>query len=265
LYPSEPSLPIGFAHRGARAERPDNTIASFVRAIELGANAVESDAWLTADGHVVLDHDGVVRHGWRRRPIASLTLSELPSHVPQLSQLYDRCGTGLQVSLDVKDPAVAGPTLEVAHRLGAVERLWLCSPDAAALAGWRALAAQVHLVWSTERAALGARDHSAQDHSARDHSARDHSARDHSAQDLTARNLGALRDRGIDAVNLRATSWDRDLVEEVHRHGLLAFGWDAQRDEQLDRVLGMGVDGVYSDHVERMYRALARHPRPGAV
>ncbi len=250
MYPSEPSLPIGFAHRGARAERPDNTIASFARAVELGATAVESDVWITADGHVVLDHDGLVRRGWRRRPIASLTLSQLPSHVPSLSELYEACGTGLQVSLDVKDPAVVGATIEVARGVGAAERLWLCSPDAEALAGWRVLAAQVHLVWSTERAALGAQDRS---------------ARDRSAQDRGAWNLGELRERGIDAVNLRATSWDRDLVDEVHRHGLLAFGWDAQREEQLDRALGMGVDGVYSDYVERMCRALARHPRPGSM
>ncbi len=51
--------PIGFAHRGARSERPENTLEAFRRALELGATGLESDAWITADGEVVLDHDGV--------------------------------------------------------------------------------------------------------------------------------------------------------------------------------------------------------------
>ena len=51
--------PIGFAHRGARAHAPENTLAAFSLALEMGATALESDVWLTADGVAVLDHDGV--------------------------------------------------------------------------------------------------------------------------------------------------------------------------------------------------------------
>jgi glycerophosphoryl diester phosphodiesterase len=46
-----------YAHRGAAVELPENTIPSFLRAIELGATAIETDAHLTKDGHVVLSHD----------------------------------------------------------------------------------------------------------------------------------------------------------------------------------------------------------------
>ncbi len=34
------------------------------------------------------------------------------------------------------------------------------------------------------------------------------------------------------------------------------FGWDAQHDRILDELLDMGLDGVYSDHVDRMVRAI---------
>ncbi|MCU1376632.1 MAG: putative phosphodiesterase, partial [Actinomycetia bacterium] len=70
LDPTQP--PIGFAHRGARAHAPENTLAAFTLATRLGATGLESDVWLTADGVAVLDHDGVVRHGLRRRPIATM-------------------------------------------------------------------------------------------------------------------------------------------------------------------------------------------------
>src|SRR5262245_14497889 len=50
-------MAIVYAHRGAAAERPENTLASFRRALELGADALETDVHLTADGAVVAIHD----------------------------------------------------------------------------------------------------------------------------------------------------------------------------------------------------------------
>jgi glycerophosphoryl diester phosphodiesterase len=43
-----------------------------------------------------------------------------------------------------------------------------------------------------------------------------------------------------------------------HRFGVLSFGWDAQLDRILDGLLDLGIDGVYSDHVDRMVDAIAR-------
>jgi glycerophosphoryl diester phosphodiesterase len=67
-----------YAHRGASAELPENTIPSFLRAIELGATAIETDAHLTSDGHVVLSHDetGARAAGVPRR-IDESTLEEV--------------------------------------------------------------------------------------------------------------------------------------------------------------------------------------------
>jgi glycerophosphoryl diester phosphodiesterase len=80
--PSRIDPPIGFGHRGARAHAPENTIESFTLALRLGATGLESDVWRTADGEVVLDHDGVVRSGLRRRSIADVLRAELPPHIP---------------------------------------------------------------------------------------------------------------------------------------------------------------------------------------
>ena len=49
--------PCVFGHRGAMGYAPENTFASFERAIELGVDAIELDAHLTADGEVVVIHD----------------------------------------------------------------------------------------------------------------------------------------------------------------------------------------------------------------
>ena len=69
--PSKFDRPILFAHRGAKAHSPENTLESFELAMRLGATGLETDVWLTRDGHVVCDHDGVVNKRLRRIPIKS--------------------------------------------------------------------------------------------------------------------------------------------------------------------------------------------------
>src|SRR5260370_6443842 len=96
--------PIGFAHRGARADARENTLEAFELALRLGATGLESDVWLTNDGVPVLDHDGVVggRIG-RRRHIADVDRASLPAHIPSLEELYTTCTSSFALSLDVKD------------------------------------------------------------------------------------------------------------------------------------------------------------------
>jgi len=69
-----------YAHRGAAAERPENTLPSFRRALELGADALEMDVHQTRDGHVVVSHDptGGRMAGVPRR-IRDSTLDEVRS------------------------------------------------------------------------------------------------------------------------------------------------------------------------------------------
>src|SRR5438270_4444628 len=143
--------PIAFAHRGARAHAPDNTLESFALALRLGATGLESDVWLTADGAAVLDHDGVVKAGLRRRSIADVERSALPAHIPTLEELYAQCGTGFELSLDVKDPAATATVVAVARSAGAdaINRLWLCHHDWQQVVAWRPLDPDVRLVDST--------------------------------------------------------------------------------------------------------------------
>src|SRR3954451_2863032 len=137
-----------FAHRGARAHAPENTIEAFKLARKLGATGLESDVWVTADGVAVLDHDGLVRQGLRRRAIADLDRASLPAHIPTLEALYAECGTAFDLSLDVKDAAAATAVLAVARAAGdgVVARLWLCHHDWEQVVAWRELDADVRLV-----------------------------------------------------------------------------------------------------------------------
>ena len=66
------------AHRGGAALRPENTIAAFDRALELGADGLELDVRLSRDGEVVVHHDATVdRTTSGRGPVAALDAGEL--------------------------------------------------------------------------------------------------------------------------------------------------------------------------------------------
>lgn len=226
--------PIGFAHRGASAHAPENTLEAFELALRLGATGLESDVWLTADGVPVLDHDGVVRSRMRKVPIAALARSELPAHIPALAEVFASLGTDFELSLDVKDPAAGLPSLHAAMAADPTmpDRLWLCHPDDDRLLSWREGGDHVRLVLSTRL------------------------SRQKGGPERMAARLGQS---GIDAVNLHHSEWTGGLSTLCHRFGLHAFGWDAQHDRILDTLFRMGLDGVFCDHVDRMTEALARH------
>jgi len=227
-----------FAHRGARAYSPENTVEAFTLALRLGATGVESDVWLTADGEAVLDHDGVVGGRLRRRRIRDVPRSALPAHVPTLADLYAACGTAMQVSLDVKDPAAFDTVLAVARAAGgrALENLWLCHPRWEQVAAWRERSDAVRLVDSTRLDRI---------------------------REGPERRAATLAARGIDAVNMHHLDWTGGLTTLFHRFGVLAFGWDAQSPRVLAELVDAGIDGVYSDHVDRMVDAVAAaYPSP---
>src|SRR5688572_11207889 len=228
--------PIGFAHRGARAHARENTIEAFELGLRLGATGLESDVWLTADGVPVLDHDGLVGSRWRRRAIRSIQRANLPAWMPALADLYEACGTEFELSLDIKDPDAAPAVIDVARSVGAVPRLWLCHYDWRRVAGWRELDSEVKLVDSTRLRAIN------------------------EGPERRAANLAAA---GVDAVNLHHSDWSGGLTTLFHRFEVHTFGWDAQLERIIAALVDIGIDGVYSDHVDRMVSVLLGPERPG--
>lgn len=220
---------ILFAHRGASAHAPENTLEAFVLARTMGATGLESDVWVTRDGVAVLDHDGFADTG-RSVHIADVDRSALPPHIPSLADLYAACGTAFELSLDLKDPAALEPSLAAARQADAAERLWLCHHRWRELAAWRSAAHDVRLVDSTYVGFMSG-------------------GPEQRADRLVA--------SGIDAVNLHHSEWDVDRVDVFRSVGLRCLAWDAQDPMTLRRLVELDVDGVFGDHVDRMIAAVA--------
>ena len=231
--PSLRNIPIGFAHRGARAHVKENTPEAFDLAVKLGATGIESDVWLSGDGQLVLNHDG--HFGLRRRQIRTLDRAALPETMITLPELFERIPDSLDLSIDIKDDAAMDPLLAWAGSLDPVtrSRLYLCHHDWRRLAEWRAADEHVKLVDSTSVSAMS---------------------------EGPERRASNLAQAGIDAVNMRHSDWTGGMATLFHRFGRLCFGWDAQHRRILDDLLRMGLDGVYSDHVDTMMEAIDERP-----
>ncbi len=229
--PSRRTPPIGFAHRGARAHAPENTLEAFALARRLGATGLESDVWLTADGQAVLDHDGFVGGRLRRRPIATVAAADLPERIPTLRALYEHCGTDFELSLDIKDPDAIAEVVAVARDAEAEDRLWVCHPDWELVATWRSLSSAAHLVDSTRLSRIK------------------------EGAERRAANLAAA---GIDAVNLHHNDWSGGLIALFHRFDLDTLGWDAQFERTLGALIDAGIDGVFSDHTDLMMSTIEK-------
>lgn len=224
-----PSLrpePIAFGHRGAKAHAPENTLESFALALRLGANGLESDAWVTSDGVVVLDHDGVVRSFGRKKPISEIPFARLPKHIPSLLQFFDVCGTDFDFSIDIKDDSASeGIVSDATNANFDLSRLWLCHYKLNETLANREKFPDVRIVDSTRLARL---------------------------KDGPEVRAALLADKGVDVLNMHITDWNGGLVTLLHRFNVLAFGWDIQFPYALTAAFRMGLDAVYSDYVDRM-------------
>ncbi len=118
--------PIIIAHRGAAVHAPENTIVSFELAVSLGADAIELDAKLSADGEIVVFHDATLErttNGSGR--LSRKTLSELRTldagylfsskyrgeKIPLLEEVFEAVGKKTFINIELTNYTTPGDAL----------------------------------------------------------------------------------------------------------------------------------------------------------
>ncbi len=164
-FPSEwwRGHPLIFAHRGASQVAPENTLAAFRQAVEIGVDGIELDVQLSADGVPVVIHDATVDRttdgsGWVR-DLARAQLQELDAgghagaafadeRIPTLEEVLAEVGDKLLIDIELKYPtletvSLEAQVIEVIQRLGMQRRGWLSSFKPYALHTARRLAPEM--------------------------------------------------------------------------------------------------------------------------
>lgn len=236
------------AHRGASAVAPENTLAAFREAVRLGAHAVEFDVRRSRDGALVLCHDDTLerttdvrrvlpgRAPWR---VADLTLAELRrldagvwrgspyagERIPTLAEALEMLRpTGAAALVELKSPSDHPATVpdlaEVITRARMVpDRVTVQSFDARAVLELRQRMPAVRAGVLLRRATRS-----------------------------RIREIAGW----ADVVNVHHQWVGAGTLAEARAHGLACFAWTVNQPAALRRMLALGVDGIVTDHPERL-------------
>jgi glycerophosphoryl diester phosphodiesterase len=231
-----------WAHRGASALAPENTMAAFRQAVELGVDGIEFDVQLTADEEVVVIHDETLDRttngqGWVK-DYALADLKRLDAsggrdgfageRIPTLREVLALVApTGLEVNIEVKNTVVSYFGLSdkvtgLVHEFGLESRVIVSSFNHCSLAWLRQSGSMV-------KTGLLFQD--------------------------------VLYEPWVYAAQLWATSlhphyryvdYVFNLIDEAHVALLDVNVWTVNEPHDIDRMISRGVDGIITDHPERV-------------
>jgi glycerophosphoryl diester phosphodiesterase len=226
------------AHRGASGYAPENTLAAFRVAAEMGADYIETDLQLTRDGRLVAIHDETLeRTTDGRGAVAGATLEEVRKldaggwfggnrefsgeRVPTIEEVL-AFGREAEIGLYLEMKVAGGERALVTalRAVNRVERAVVLSFDLGVLAEVRRIDASI----ATGYLYSDTRD------------------------DAVAVALGA----GAQQLLPRADRITRELVEKAHRGGLKVIAWTVSASGQMKELMSLGVDGIITNHPDRL-------------
>ena len=223
-------------HRGARKEAPENTIAGFRYAHDLGLGAVETDVRLSRDGQLVMIHDATVdRTTNASGPVSDFTAAELAAMdaraevpdwpeavgIPTLEQALETLTLFPLIQIEIKRDtndrmeAIAKILLETIKARDIGDRVILSSFEAPAIEAIARLAPE------QRRAFIGAYD--------------------------TSEFLETALQLGCSQADISLEKGSAEVVAQAHEQGLRVVGFQCNTPEALDRCLAWKMDAATCD------------------
>ena len=247
------------AHRGGAALWAENGLTAFRNAIALGADYLELDTHLSADGEVMVIHDPTLdRTTTGRGPVSAMTLADLggirlrardgsvtDDTVPTLPQVLDTLKPSrAQLLLEIKVddgkkpyPDIERKALALVDARGLRERVIVMAFEAPTLRRARALDATIRTALLVSRTRV--------------------SRERAKAADLVA----WAREVGATHLGVEHPAVDAALVAAARGAGLGVAAWTANEEADIRRLVDLGVDVVISDRPDRALTLVGRAPR----
>ncbi|HLY31597.1 MAG TPA: glycerophosphodiester phosphodiesterase family protein [Ktedonobacterales bacterium] len=255
--PATPRV-VCYAHRGARGHAPENTLLAFDLAFDLGADAIECDVQRSADGELVIIHDGLLnRTTDGRGMVAAQSLAALRAldagrafHPLRTPRIIARIPTldetlalvrrrGGAINLEIKGESVA----ESVATAEAVEPVLRALPENDPLRARLLVSSFEHpavkllkerLPWLRVGALFSGRSWQ------------------------PGAMLSAARKLAAEAIHPGVSLTSAELIRQAHAAGLRVNVWTANRPATIRQLIAWGVDGLFSDYPERVIIERAR-------
>jgi glycerophosphoryl diester phosphodiesterase len=235
------------AHRGASGHAPENTMAAFRRAVELGALFIETDLQITRDARVIAMHDFTLDRTTSGKGQVHLhTLEQIRAldaggwfgdhgagpfsgeRVPTLKEILDFAKEhDVIFYLEIK----SGPAWGIEHAVVAALRDQNASARVVILSFDSSALDSVHRLDSTMMTGL---------------------LFEHPSNDLVERTVRA----GARQMVARGDLLTPDVVDKAHHAGLQVVAWTINEAEQMQRLIATGVDGMITDYPDRLLSVL---------
>jgi glycerophosphoryl diester phosphodiesterase len=225
------------AHRGASADRPENTMAAYALALDQGADMIEIDLHLSRDGAIVIAHDAELERLGGRGEIGDADVETIRAldagggeRVPVLEEILDEFGDRTVFNLELKQresgpyAGLVGRTLAAVRERGLMDRMLFSSFYDPLLRELREHAPEAHVgLLLSRRFPHGALERAA-----------------------------AL---GAEALHPEHSLATRELIGAAHGAGLRVHVFTVNEETQIRDLLAAGADACFTDHPRRM-RAL---------
>lgn len=228
------------AHRGASGHAPENTMAAFRRALEMGAKAIEFDVHQTLDHELVVAHDDdLKRCGRDKRRMKNLHWAGEAEKIdvgawfderfkgermPLLSELFDLVPPSVEMHLEIKRgsrvyPGIEERVVDFLHHRGALMRTLVSSFDHAALYSIRSLDEKVRLGYLLGLTTL-----------------------------KTA--LREMKELSAESLNLSIRQTTARAVKAAHERNHKVLVYTVNTPADRDRMAKLGVDGIFCNYPE---------------
>ena len=242
--------PILFAHRGDLAHAPENTLPAFEQALQKGADGVELDAKLTADGHVIVIHDSSVdRTTDGKGRVASFTLEAIRKldagkwfdqkfadiKVPLLEEVFETVGKDKMINIELTNyyftprDGLALKVCELIKRHNNQRQILFSSYFPSNLKIAAQTLPEVPRGLLAMRGALG----------------------------LWARSFGFMFG-DYQALHPHISNTSREQIQRAHRLNRRVHVWTANTPAEIIQLKEWGVDGIITDDSQMAARALGR-------
>jgi glycerophosphoryl diester phosphodiesterase len=215
---------IVIAHKGASAYAPENTLLSFRRAYELGAQMIELDVHETLDGQLVCIHDKTVdRTTDGSGEVRNLSYEELMKmdagdgeRIPLLEDVLIFASGKLQVNIELKVIGVEMEVLDLVEKTGMNDSIIISSFLHGALS-------TIKEISSNSATAILIKD---------------------KMNDLVQYAV----DLKANAINPDYKLVSADLVKDAQMHALRVYPWTVNDTATMKRLFEIGVDGIITDY-----------------
>jgi glycerophosphoryl diester phosphodiesterase len=248
--------PTIFAHRGASAHAPENTLAAFELAISQGADAIELDVKLCADGEVVVLHDQTVNRTTNGvGDINQLSLAEIKKldagsyfdsafqgePIPTLAEVFETIGQRTYINIELTNYAsvmdsLPEKTTRLVKRYAVQERVMFSSFNPIALIRANRQLPEMPLGLLAMPGKKGS---------------------------LARSWLGTLI--GYQALHPEFSDVTRSLVEGCHRRAKRVYAYTVNIEEDMRHLFSLDIDGIFTDNPLLARRILARSTKANSA